>query len=124
MQQTFLQSMKCAFQGIAHSATQRNFRIELCFAVIAIVLGCICSITVTQWAIISIAIGMVLCAEAVNTSLEAIVDLASPDYHILAKHAKDCAAGAVLILSFAAVAVACFIYLPYLIPMIFQGVTA
>ncbi len=122
MQQSFFQSMKCAFQGIFHCLKQRNFRIELCFALIAIILGFACSITPTQWAIISTCIGMVLCAEAFNTSLEAIVDLASPDYHILAKHAKDCAAGSVLLLSFGTIAVAAFIYLPYLLPMIIQGV--
>lgn len=49
-----------------------------------------------EWAVIVLAIGLVWMAEFVNTALEAVVDLASPDLHPLAKIGKDVAAAAVL----------------------------
>ena len=116
MTQPLASAFKCAADGIAHACkTQRNFKIELDFAMAAVVLGIVFAIDATQWAVIAVCIGAVLSGECVNTAIEAIVDLVSPEYHDLAKHAKDCAAGAVLVLSFAALAVAAFIFLPGII---------
>jgi diacylglycerol kinase len=50
-----------------------------------------------EWAIIVLTVGLVWMAEFVNTALEAVVDLASPDLHPLAKVGKDVAAAAVLV---------------------------
>ena len=113
MRQPFLHSFKCAFEGIAHAFREgRNFKVQACVGVVAVVLGIALSIDLTQWAIIAVCIGVVLGGECVNTSIEAVVDLVSPEYHILAKHAKDCAAGAVLVCSIASVVVAACIFLP------------
>ena len=119
MAQPLPESFACASRGIAHTcATGRNFKIQLGFAVAAIVLGIAFSIDVTQWAVISICIGCVLGGECMNTALESIVDLASPGYHDLAKHAKDCAAGAVLVCSFGSLFVAAFIFLPKILALL------
>ena len=59
-----------------------------------------------EWLAIILTMGGVLALEAVNTAIETIVDLVSPEYHILAKKAKDVAAGAVLLFVFAALGVA------------------
>ena len=116
MTQSLTSAFKCAAAGIAHACkTQRNFKIELGFAIAAIGLGAAFSIDGPQWAVIAVCIGVVLAGECVNTAIEAIVDLVSPEYHELAKHAKDCAAGAVLVMSFAALFVAAFIFLPHII---------
>ena len=113
MRQPFIASFKCAFEGIAHAFTEgRNFKMQLCFGILAIILGIVFKIDATQWAVIAVCIGVVLGGECVNTAIEAVVDLASPDYHELAKHAKDCAAGGVLVCSIASVAVAAFVFLP------------
>ena len=113
MTQSLPNSFKCAAAGIVHACrTQRNFKIELGFAVAAVVLGIAFSIEAAKWAAIAVCIGAVLAGECVNTAIESVVDLVSPEYHELAKHAKDCAAGAVLLMSFASVAVAAFIFLP------------
>lgn len=113
MRQPLFKSFVCAFEGIFHSfKVGRNFKIQLCFGVVAAILGIVFAIDATQWAVICVCIGVVLGGECFNTSMEAIVDLASPDYHELAKHAKDCAAGGVLVCSIASVAVAAFIFLP------------
>ena len=64
--------------------------------------------------VVGLAIGGVWVAEAFNTSIETLVDLASPEHHPLAGRAKDVAAGAVLCASIAAVIVASIIFLPKL----------
>lgn len=65
-----------------------------------------------SWLAIVICIGAVMAAETANTAIEAVVDLVSPEYHVLAKHAKDCAAGAALILAAASVVVAAIVFIP------------
>lgn len=112
----FIKSFGYAFSGIAQAFREgRNFKVQLGFAVLAIVLGIAFRIDPAEWTAIAICIGVVLGGECMNTALEAIVDLASPDYHELAKRAKDCAAAAVLICSIASVAVAAFVFLPRII---------
>ncbi|MHA0033574.1 diacylglycerol kinase [Deinococcus sp. PESE-13] len=92
-----------AWAGIAHSyRTQPNFRIETWAAVLALAL--------TGWlraplAPIALACALVLALELVNTAVEAVVDLVSPEPHPLAGVAKDAAAAAVLLASLGAVVV-------------------
>ncbi|AAF11643.1 diacylglycerol kinase [Deinococcus radiodurans] len=92
-----------AWAGIAHSyRTQPNFRIETWAAVLALAL--------TAWlraplAPIALACALVLALELVNTAVEAVVDLVSPEPHPLAGVAKDAAAAAVLLASLGAVVV-------------------
>lgn len=112
----FVKSFGYAFSGIAQAFREgRNFKVQLCFAVLAVVLGIAFGIEPVEWAAIAICIGVVLGGECMNTALEAVVDLASPDFHELAKRAKDCAAAAVLVCSFASVAVAAFVFLPRIV---------
>ncbi len=59
-----------------------------------------------------------LAAECFNTALESVVDLVSPEYPELAKHAKDCAAGAVLVCALGAVVVAAAVFVPRLLALI------
>ena len=109
----FIKSFVYAFSGIAQTFRGgRNFKVQLGFAVAAIVLGFVFRIQPYEWLAVVICIGCVLGGECVNTAMEAVVDLASPEYHELAKIAKDCAAGAVLVASIASVFVAAFIFLP------------
>ena len=116
----FIASFGYAFQGIATAFREgRNFKVQLGFAVLAVVLGIALRIEPVEWAAVVICIGVVLGGECVNTAIEAVVDLASPDYSELAKRAKDCAAGAVLICSFASVAVAAFVFLPRIVHLVF-----
>ena len=62
--------------------------------------------------------GVVLGGEVINSSIEAIVDLVSPDYHELAKKAKDCAAGGVFLFSLASFIVGCVMFLPRILHLI------
>ena len=109
----------CAFSGIGHAfAEGRNFKIECVFAVAAIVLGLAFGIDATSWLVVIVCIGLVLGAECANTALEALVDLVSPEYNDFARIAKDCAAGAVLILSIAALIVGIALYAPPILNLI------
>ena len=110
---TFLTSFKYAFSGMWHVLrTQRNARIHLSLALVVIVLGLWLGLSRIEWAIIVLTIGLVLAAESFNTVAEAAVDLATAEYHPLAKIAKDVAAGAVLLMAITAVVVGILILGP------------
>ena len=103
----------CAFNGIGHAfVAGRNFKIETGFAIAAVVLGIIFKNDLVTWLIVVVCIGLVLGAECANTAFEALVDLVSPEYNDLARIAKDCAAGAVLIFAIAALIVGVALYAP------------
>jgi diacylglycerol kinase len=112
----FLRAFSFAGQGVWHAIrTERNMRVHLAAAVAAIVTGAVLRISATDWACLSLAIGMVIAAEIFNTVIEALVDLQAPSFHPLAKIAKDGAAGAVLVASLAAAGVAIAIFVPRLL---------
>jgi len=90
-------SFQHAFSGLGYVLrTQRNSWIHSTATVCVIALGLWLGLSLIQWAILALTIGLVWTAEFVNTALEAVVDLASPDIHPLAKVGKDVGAAAVL----------------------------
>jgi len=112
----FWRSFSFAGQGVWHVVrTQRNMRVHLLAASAAVAAGLILRISAVDWACVLSAIGLVLTAEALNTVVEALVDLCTDEFHPLAKIAKDTAAGAVLISSAAALAVGIAVFLPRLL---------
>ena len=87
-----------------------------CVATVVVVLaGIWLGLSRTEWCICQILFGLILGLELVNTAVEAVVDLASEDYHPLAKKAKDTAAGAVLIAAIAAAVIGVIIFGPKLL---------
>ncbi len=74
--------------------------------------GFLFSVTYTEWCLLILAVGLVWSAEAINTAIEFVVDLVSPDHHELARDAKDVAAGAVLLASIAAALMGLIIFGP------------
>jgi diacylglycerol kinase (ATP) len=113
-------SFKYAWAGIVYGfQTQRNFRIHVSVCVLAIALGTFLHLQAVEVAVIGITSGLVLALELVNTAIESLVDLTvKQTYHELAKIAKDCAAGAVLVSSLVALLVAAILILPPLITLI------
>ena len=107
-----------ALEGIAHAfRTQRNFKLHVGITLAVIIAGVLLGISVEQWAILAVTIALVLQAELVNTALEAIVDHVAPEFHALAKIAKDCAAGAVFVSAVVAVIVGLLILGPKLLAL-------
>lgn len=109
-----LASFKYAWAGLSYAlVTQRNFRIHLLIGALALSLGFSLHLNTVEMAIIGLTSGVVLTLELLNTAIEAVVDLTvQQTYHDLAKIAKDCAAGAVLISAIAALLVAGCLLLP------------
>ncbi|WP_080797335.1 diacylglycerol kinase family protein [Arabiibacter massiliensis] len=106
-------AFKCAWDGIAYAVrTQRNMKIHLVIAVAAVALGFAFGIDGASWAAVILCIAAVFAAECVNTAVESVVDLVSPEYHELARRAKDTAAGAVLIFAVVALVVAAVVFGP------------
>ncbi|WP_219836306.1 diacylglycerol kinase family protein [Paenibacillus sp. R14(2021)] len=112
----FLRSMSFAWDGIRRTVqTQRNMRIHAVAAVIVNAAGLLLGLTRMEWVSILIVQGLVLAAELVNTAVEHIVDLTSPERNALAKSAKDAAAGAVLMTAIMAAIVGLIVFGPYVL---------
>ena len=108
-------SFRYALAGLRYLfSTQPNARIHLVLACLAIALGLLLRLAPAELAILALTIGFVLALEALNSAVEALVDLLQPEIHPLAAIAKDVAAGAVLLAALSAVAVALFLFLPRL----------
>ena len=71
-----------------------------------------------EWIAVILAIGLCMTAEAFNTAIESVVDLASPEQHPLAGRAKDVAAGAVLLAAMTAVVVGVIVFGPRLLAIV------
>lgn len=108
-----LRSFGHAFRGLAILLrTQHNARIHALATILVVAAGALLRISPAEWALIALAIVCVWVAEALNTSIEFLVDLASPERHPVAAKAKDVAAGAVLIAAIGSVIVAVLVFGP------------
>lgn len=102
-----------AFRGWGHVLkTQQNAWIHSLIASLVIAMGAWLEINTSDWAILVLTIAVVFSAEFINTAIEAVVDLASPGIHPLAKVGKDVGAGAVLVAALAAIIVGLLILGP------------
>lgn len=108
-----LKSFSYAIEGIKYTLiNEQNLIVHIICAILVIIFGFIFKISALEWISIFVIIGLVVCAELINTSIEAIVDLVCPEVHPLAKIAKDTASGAVLSLAIASIIVGMIIFLP------------
>lgn len=98
--------------------TSHNAWIQLSIFVLVVLLGLYFRITPTDWALLVLASGFVLAAEAFNSAIEIHLDLTSPTYHPYARDTKDVAAGAVLISAITAVFVGLFIFGPQVLRLL------
>ncbi|BAY27185.1 diacylglycerol kinase [Calothrix sp. NIES-2100] len=116
-------SFKYAWAGISYGfQTQRNFRIHVGVCVVAIALSLFLRLSPVEISIIAITSGLVLTLELLNTALESLVDLTvKQTYHDLAKIAKDCAAGAVLVSALVSLLVGSTLLLPPLVALIMSA---
>ncbi len=112
-------SFKAALSGVAYTLrTQPNARIELLAIPVVVAAGLWLHIRPVEWAVLGLTSALILALEAVNTAVEAVVDLVSPDLHPLAKHAKDAAAGAMVFAVVGSLIVAAFIFGPLLLSLL------
>ena len=113
-----IRSFKFAFVGIwTMLKSQKNAWVHA-FATIAVVIaGFVFGISTSEWCLLVLAIIAVWMAEALNTAIEFLADVASPEFHPLVKKAKDVAAGAVLISAIGAIVLGIIIFGPHILKL-------
>ena len=118
-----LKSFKYAFSGISYVLkTSRNFKIQLIFAFISLMIGFFLQISQSNCVILIATIISVLILEILYTSIESIVDLVvKKEFSSLAKISKDTSAGAVLLASINSVIIAVYIFVPK-IKLLFESI--
>lgn len=108
-----IESFGHAFHGWGYVIRhEKNARIHAVATILVVIMGTWLFIPARDWAVLVLAIAMVWAAEFLNTSIEAVVDLASPVHHPLAKVGKDVGAAAVLIAACASIVIGLIILGP------------
>lgn len=95
--------------------TQHNIWIHSLAIIVVVSAGFIFKLNVPEWGLVVLAIGLVLVSEMINTAIEWLVDLVSPEYKEKAGLIKDVAAGAVLIAAIISVIIGIIVFLPKMI---------
>lgn len=114
----FINSFKYSFQGLVTAyRDEQSMWIHLLATIVVVVAGFTFKISAIEWIFVIILVLLVLGSELINTAIEAIVDLVSPDYHELAKKAKDLGSAAVFIFSMLAMAGGGIIFIPKIIEL-------
>ncbi|THF51827.1 diacylglycerol kinase family protein [Flavobacterium supellecticarium] len=110
-----LKSLVFAFKGAYKLiTTEHSVMVQFSLAMVVTLAGFYYHISKEEWLIQTLAIGLVLSIEGLNTAVEKIADFIHPDYHQKIGFIKDIAAGAVFFAAMAAIAVGLIIYLPRL----------
>jgi diacylglycerol kinase len=110
-----INSFRFACNGIRYAIhTQPNFRIQLVFLALAVLMGLLFKITQLQWTALILTSSLVLILEIINTSIETLMDFITKEYNPEAAKVKDTAAGAVLIASIMSVIIGLIIFIPYI----------
>jgi diacylglycerol kinase len=111
-----IRSFRYAGRGVvALFRAENNAKVHLLAGVAVVAAGLWLRVSPLEWAVLVMQIGLVWAAEAINTALEKLADVVSPDHHPQIGAAKDIAAGAVLILAVVSVIVALLILGPKLL---------
>ena len=111
-------SFKYAFSGLKYGfINTKNLHIDFFFILAVIICGFLFKVCYIEWIVLILCIGLVVYLELINTAIESVVDLASPDVHPLAKASKDVAAGAVLFSAIISAIIGIIIFLPKFIDL-------
>ena len=114
----FLNSIKYSVDGLVNAyQNEQSLWLHAMCTIIIVILGFALHISFIQWAIIVIALVIVLAVELLNTAIEATVDLVTKEIHPLAKVAKDCGSAAAFVSSIMVFIICCFIFIPKIIAL-------
>lgn len=109
-----LKSVTFAVKGaVKLITTEHSVMVQFSLGIIMTILGFYLNITKTEWLFQTLAIGLVLSIEGLNTAVEKVADFIHPNYHEKIGFIKDIAAGAVLFAAGTAIAIGLIIYIPY-----------
>ncbi len=93
---------------------EASIQVQFGIGIVMTIIGFYFEISPTEWMLQTLAIGMVLSIEGLNTAVEEIADFIHPEFHKKIGFIKDVAAGAVFMAAFAAIVIGCIIYIPKL----------
>lgn len=111
-----IKSIQYAFKGAwLLLKSEASIQVQCTVGILMTILGIIVQINPTEWMFQTLAIGLVLAIEGLNTALEKLADFIHPDYHSKIGFIKDIAAGAVCFAALAALVIGGVIYIPYLL---------
>jgi undecaprenol kinase len=114
----FFRSIKFSIEGLIYAYRyEQSMWIHAIATFFAVILGLFFKIKLSEWAIVFIALGIILGMELVNTAIEATVDLITLEINPLAKIAKDCGSAASFVLSLVAIVICLFVFGPYFVNM-------
>ncbi len=112
----FLKGFTFAFAGLrAGWKGQRNIKVMVVLAALAVALGWWLGINRVEWAVVALACGLVLGLELVNTAGEKLVDILSPEINLKYGEIKDILAGAVLVAAVFSAVAGLIIFIPYIL---------
>ncbi len=95
--------------------TEHSVMVQSSIGVLLTIAGFVIGITPTEWLFQTLAIGLVLSIEGLNTAIEKVADFIHPDYHERIGFIKDIAAGAVFFAALTAIIIGLIIYVPHFI---------
>lgn len=111
-----IRSFKFAFAGVGTMLkSQQNAWIHAIATIVVVAAGFVFDLTPSEWSWLVLAIVAVWTAEALNTAIEFLSDVTSPEFHPLVKKAKDVAAGAVLISAIGAIIIGLLVMGPHVL---------
>ena len=115
----FIKSIKYSLDGLFYAYRyEQSLWIHGFAVLLAVILGFIFQIRLAEWAIIFIALGIILALELINTAIEAAVDLTTTEIHPLAIVAKDCGSAASFVMSIVSIVISLFVFGPYFLDVI------
>ena len=110
-----LKSVSFAVKGaVKLITTEHSIMVQFCIGILMTIAGFFMHLSTTEWLFQTLAIGLVMSIEGINTAVEKIADFVHPDFHERIGFIKDIAAGAVFFAALTAIAIGCIIYFPYL----------
>lgn len=113
-------AFKYSFDGLKYAYRfEQSMTIHIVTALVVTIVGLFVGLSLMEWLFVLMIMGFVMATELVNTSLEAVVDLITPEYHPLAKIAKDTASAAVLVFSSVAFISGLILFVPKIIDKLF-----
>lgn len=114
----FFKSIKYSLAGLYYAYRyEQSLWLHGLVTILAVIMGFIFRISLSEWAIIFIALGAILALELINTAIEAAVDLTTTEIHPLAKIAKDCGSAASFVMSIVSIVISMFVFGPYLLEL-------
>ena len=108
-----------AFDGLKYAFKyEQNILVHTLATILVIIAGIFFKISLMEWLVLVLIIGLVIATELINTSIEATIDLVTKEIHPLAKIAKDTAAAAVLVFGLTAIVIGYIIFVPKFLVLI------